>query len=70
MAGGWPEGRQRPDGLARGVARGGRRQCVIKMDQDQFEEVRALAEAEGISMAQQLRLLIEWGLEAASDPDA
>jgi hypothetical protein len=40
------------------------------MDQDQFEEVRALAEAEGISMAQQLRLLIEWGLEAASDPDA
>lgn len=58
-------GAQRYDGPARGVRRAnGRRQIVITMDEDQFEEVRALAEAEGTSTAEQLRNLIEWGLEA------
>ncbi|HMO09152.1 MAG TPA: hypothetical protein PKD10_16105 [Paracoccaceae bacterium] len=61
------DGQQLPSGPARGVKiAGDRRQVVIKMDSDQFAEVRALAVANGISLAEQLRLLIEWGLEASS----
>lgn len=60
-------GAQRYDGPAKGVRRSnGRRQVVIVMDDDQFDEVRALAEAQGTSTAEQLRNLIEWGLEAAN----
>ena len=55
-------------GVAKGVAiKGNRRQVVIKMDADQFEAVRQLAVKEKCSMAHQLRLLIEWGLEAVQD---
>ncbi|MFP4240074.1 MAG: hypothetical protein ACLFRZ_12310 [Rhodosalinus sp.] len=61
------DGQQLPSGPARGVAvPGGRRQVVIKMDPDQFAEVRTLAERERISVAHALRLLIEWGLEAGT----
>lgn len=60
------DGQQKPSGLAHGVAiPGGRRQVVIKMDTDQFDEIRTLAEREGISVSHQIRLLLEWGLEAA-----
>jgi hypothetical protein len=58
-------GDQMPAGPAKGVLLpNGQRQVVIKMDADQFEEVRALAAAEGTSVAEQIRNLIEWGLEA------
>lgn len=58
-------GKPMPSGQARGVVlSNGQRQVVIKMMQDQFDEVRALAVADNVSMAEQLRLLIEWGLEA------
>lgn len=64
---GHPYGAQKPSGVARGVRlSGGQRQVVIKMFEDQFEEVRARAVAENTSLAEQIRLLIEWGLESAN----
>lgn len=61
-------GQQMPKGVAKGVLlANGQRQVVIKMDQDQFDEVRELAAREGTSLAEQLRNLIEWGLEAAGE---
>lgn len=59
------DGVQQPDGPARGVElAGGRRQVVIKMDTSQFDEVRERVIRENTSLAEQIRLLIEWGLEA------
>lgn len=50
---------------AKGVSiPGGRRQLVIKLDQETFDQVRNLAAREKVSVSHQLRLLIEWGLEA------
>ncbi len=42
----------------------GMRQFVIKIDNETADEVIARARAEGTSTAHQIRLLIEWGLEA------
>lgn len=39
-------------------------QIVVRMDDETFQQVRARAIAEQTSIAHQLRLLIEWGLEA------
>ena len=62
------DGVQQPGGPARGVEiAGGRRQVVVKMDTSQFEEVRDRALREGTSLAEQIRLLIEWGLESESE---
>jgi hypothetical protein len=50
---------------ARGVLiPGGRRQLVIKLDSDTFDDVRNRASRDGVSVSHMLRLLIEWGLEA------
>lgn len=50
---------------AQGVAiAGGRRQIVIKLDADVFDEVRGLAARDRTSVSHMIRLLIEWGLEA------
>ncbi len=57
-------GQQLRTGPAKGVQRGSWRQLVVKIDSDTFEEIRARAERENTSMAEQVRLLIEWGLEA------
>jgi hypothetical protein len=43
------------------------RQFVIKIDTATAEEVIARAKREGTSTAEQIRLLIEWGLEAEKD---
>ncbi len=48
----------------RGVQRGDQRQFVIKIDNITAEQVIGLAEKKGTSTAEQIRLLIEWGLEA------
>lgn len=62
------DGIQNPNGPACGVAIAGtRRQLVIKCDADQFNEIRERAVREKTSMAEQIRLLLEWGLEAAND---
>jgi hypothetical protein len=63
---GHPYGAPKSAGQARGVVRGGQRQVVIKMYEDQFNEVRARAVAENTSLAEQIRLLIKWGLESAN----
>lgn len=58
------DGRQHPR-PAKGVALpGGRRQLVVRIDSDVFEEVRQKAADDKVSVSHMLRLLIEWGLEA------
>jgi hypothetical protein len=50
---------------AQGVAiAGGRRQIVIKLDCDVFEDVQQRAARDKVSVSHMIRLLIEWGLEA------
>ena len=50
---------------ARGVRSPGRRdlQAVCAFDPETFEEIRNLATRAGISFREQVRLLVEWGLE-------
>lgn len=43
--------------------------AMISMDREMYEEVKALAAAQDISMSQLIREFIEWGLEeAAAEP--
>jgi hypothetical protein len=62
-------GAQKSTGPAKGVARGAQRQVVIKMMRDQFDQVRNRAIREKTSVAEQIRLLIEWGLESAGEAE-
>ena len=45
----------------------GKRRINLTLDNDTFDEVRALALAKETSFAEQMRLLVEWGLEAAAE---
>jgi hypothetical protein len=47
----------------RGSVPAGRR-IAIGFDDDTFSDVRALALADGVSFAEKIRQLVEWGLEA------
>lgn len=38
---------------------------VVRMDDETFDTVRSLAVKNNVSLAEQFRILIEWGLEAA-----
>jgi hypothetical protein len=42
-----------------------RPQVVVRLDDEMFEEVRQRAEREKTSFGEQVRILVEWGLEAA-----
>ena len=42
----------------------GRRRTMIAFDDDQFEEIRQRAVWGKTSFAEQVRILVEWGLEA------
>ena len=58
-------GQQRNGTPANGVRRGKDvRQFVIKIDNETAEQVISRAREHGTSTAEQIRLLIEWGLEA------
>lgn len=58
------EGQQMKSGPARGVRRSdGTIQAVVKLDPDTFEAVRQRAVREETSFAEQVRILLEWGLE-------
>ena len=58
--------RKRP--VAKGTPhRGGRLGIVVYLDPDVFDSIRKLAEAGDTSFGEQVRILIEWGLEAATD---
>lgn len=37
---------------------------VVRLDEETFQQVRDLAERRGTSFGEQVRTLIEWGLEA------
>lgn len=45
-------------------------QLVIRLDDETFAQVRDRAVRAGTSVAEQMRLLIEWGLETAASEDA
>lgn len=63
-------GQQMKSGPARGVSRSdGTRQVVVRMYEDQFEEIRNRAVVEQTSLAEQIRNLLEWGLEAAEQSE-
>ncbi len=51
--------------VARGNSYGARqlRQVSVQIDEGTLEQVRARAMAEGTSLSEQVRLLVEWGLE-------
>ena len=42
----------------------GTSQCVVRLDDETFGQIRERAIREGTSFAEQIRLLVEWGLEA------
>lgn len=44
---------------------GRRLRCCVAFDSDQFEEIREQAVEDRTSFAEQVRLLVEWGLESA-----
>ena len=49
---------------ARGTKHKLKRRTVVILDEDQFQEVRARAVRKNTSFSEQIRLLVEWGLEA------
>lgn len=59
------DGIQQPKGPGCGVAiEGTRRQIVVRCDAIMFNEIHERATLEHTSLAEQIRLLLEWGLEA------
>jgi hypothetical protein len=40
------------------------RKIAINFDEDTFETIRAMAAQGGVSFGEQVRTLVEWGLEA------
>ncbi|MBO6858346.1 hypothetical protein [Roseibium sp.] len=44
--------------------RPGQRKVVLVLDDETFEQIRDMAIKDGTSFAEQIRLLVEWGLEA------
>lgn len=63
--GGRPMGSPNMKGAGNGTLRpNGRRQSVILLDPDQHAEIQARADQHGVSFAEEVRTLLEWGLEA------
>lgn len=53
--------------VSRGSVKGGKRGTICYFDEETFEQIRARAEKERTSFGEQVRLLVEWGLEDAAD---
>lgn len=51
--------------VAKGTKQCNKRHIAIAFDVDVFNEIRSRAQKEGTSFAEQVRLLVEWGLESA-----
>lgn len=51
--------------LAIGFLKGRKLKVVVGFDGDQFAEVKAFAAQRRVSFAEAVRLLCEWGMEAA-----
>jgi hypothetical protein len=60
------QGQQRKGGPGRGVRRGTFVQHVCRFDDETFDQIHAMAVAEGISLSEAIRQLVEFGLEADS----
>lgn len=56
-----PAMRRRDPG--RGLDRGSYKRIVVSLPDETFDEIRALAVKRRTSFAEQIRLLVEWGLE-------
>ena len=59
----------KPSRVAKGVAQGvsdkpGLKRVVCAFDEETFDQVRARAIAQNTSFAEQVRQLVDWGLEA------
>lgn len=52
---------------AAGTKVGNKRQLIVRVDDDTFEEIAELAAAENVSVAEQIRVLIEFGLESVKE---
>lgn len=59
-----PSDTQLPAEKREGRGRAYNRTLVIKIDQETLEQIIARAKKAGTSKAEQVRLLLEWGLEA------
>lgn len=61
-------GQQVASGPGRGVQRGAdtMKRIVVSFDTDTFDELHRRARRDGTSFAEQVRQLVEWGLEAAT----
>lgn len=53
-----------PRPIANGLRRGVMSRIVVSFDDETFEVVKSQALANNRSFAEQVRLLVEWGLEA------
>jgi len=58
--------RTRPEIIGRGNDRGFLRRIVIGFDDETFDAIRHRAIAQKTSFAEQVRQLVEWGLEDVS----
>lgn len=45
-----------------------KRKTFVNFDHDTFEAVRIIAVRDGVSFAEVIRTLVEWGLEAIEEP--
>lgn len=58
------QGQQMKNGPGRGVKKGCHVQHVCRFDDETFAQIRAMAIADGVSLSEAIRLLVEFGLEA------
>ncbi len=61
---GFPLGKQKNAGPARGVKVGSYTQMNLKLEHETFEQIRQKALRDNTSFAEAARTLLEWGLEA------
>jgi len=65
---GWRLGQMPKGGPAVGTdVPGGKKALVVKIDVDQFDEIRNRAISENTSMAEQIRNLLQWGMDSLDE---
>jgi len=56
--------RRRPEYVAEGHTRDGYRAVVVRFDPETHAKIRAMAIKAGVSFAEQVRTLLQWGMDA------
>jgi hypothetical protein len=64
-----PFGTLMPEGPGRGTHKRNGRMITVQFDHDTFNQLRNRAIAEKTSFSEQVRLLVEWGLESVAATD-